>query len=104
MHLIQQSNILGTMRTETSSNLDDATEICFSCLKPNEPGVHFCQHCQTPLTSYATTAPFERIFALGDGLRKAIYSDRWSWPVRIICYLVIITMFIGILFGFMLPA
>ncbi len=93
-----------SMKARVSSEHEMDEEICFSCLKPNTPGEHFCKHCRTPLSSYATTAPYERIFAMGDVLRKAIYSNRWSWPVRVICYLVIVSMLIGLLLGIMLPA
>lgn len=47
-------------------------EICISCLAGNPPGIHFCQHCQTPLTSYAATGPLERAFALGNLVSKGM--------------------------------
>lgn len=47
-------------------------EICIFCLGGNPPGIHFCQHCQTPLSSYAATGPLERAFALGNLVSKGI--------------------------------
>ena len=76
-------------------------ELCFSCLKENEPGIHFCKHCHTPLTSYATTGPIERMYAFGDFARKAVrHPKRW---IRTLAWLLIISIGSAILFGMLLP-
>ena len=78
-------------------------EICFSCLGRNPPNTHFCKHCGTPLTSFATTAPFEHLFAFGDFIRKATQPGRWSLPVRVCLLAFVFLMISAILLGMMLP-
>jgi hypothetical protein len=46
-------------------------QLCVSCMAPNEPSAHFCAKCGAPLTSYASTGPFESIFAEGSAYRAA---------------------------------
>lgn len=74
-------------------------ETCFSCLGTNSPGTHFCKHCGTPLTSYATIGPFEHLFAFGDFIRKATQPGRWSLPVRVVVSIFVFLMILVILFG-----
>jgi len=45
--------------------------LCISCLHPNAEEAHFCEKCGAPLDSYASTAPFEQIFAQGHAFRAA---------------------------------
>lgn len=45
--------------------------VCLSCLQPNAIEDHFCRKCGAPLDSYAATAPFEKIFAMGHSFRQA---------------------------------
>lgn len=63
---------------KTTIPLTDAGEkqLCLSCTARNEPEAHFCAECGAPLTSYASTAPFERIFAEGSVYRKATDSPQ----------------------------
>ncbi|MFT4691779.1 MAG: hypothetical protein ACI9OD_004005 [Limisphaerales bacterium] len=56
----------------TDSDEDDDREICFQCMEANVVGSHFCAGCGAPLSSYASTAPFESIFAQGHVFRRAI--------------------------------
>jgi hypothetical protein len=37
--------------------------ICPQCWRPYVPGAHFCPRCAAPLTVFANTAPYERIYA-----------------------------------------
>lgn len=46
--------------------------ICPGCAKPNFEGAHFCTECGAPLTSYATTAPFESTLSRGYAIRRAV--------------------------------
>lgn len=79
------------------------TETCISCLQTNIPDTHFCRHCGTPLTCYATTAPFEHIFAFGDFLRKATRPGRWNKPVRICILACVYLILFSVLLGLLLP-
>jgi hypothetical protein len=49
----------------------DEKQLCVSCMAPNEPAAHFCSGCGAPLSSYASTAPFESVFAEGSVYRAA---------------------------------
>ncbi|MBI1373688.1 MAG: hypothetical protein GC159_13240 [Phycisphaera sp.] len=50
--------------------------LCPTCITANDPAAHFCKQCGAPLSAYAATAPFERIFATGDTYRKATDPTR----------------------------
>lgn len=85
---------------------DDAeaeVELCISCLQPNTPGTDFCRHCGTSLTSHATTAPFESLFAEGDFWRKAIGGPRGRPWIRFVAIGFLVLMFLAILSGAILP-
>jgi hypothetical protein len=62
------------MSSESHSDLPEAkeTQLCVSCMAPNEPSAHFCAKCGAPLTSYASTGPFESLFAEGSVYRSAV--------------------------------
>lgn len=79
----------------------EETELCISCLGPNAPGTNFCQHCRTPLTSYAATGPLERVYALGDFARKGLRHPKRSirFSIGLFCFLLVV----AVLFGMMLP-
>ena len=49
----------------------DEKQLCISCMFPNEPSAHFCAKCGAPLTSFASTGPFEHLFAEGHVYRQA---------------------------------
>ena len=51
-------------------------QLCVSCLAPNDPTAHFCVKCAAPLSSYASTGPFERLFAEGAIYRQAAQRPR----------------------------
>lgn len=93
--------------SETSFAAADAAgverEVCLSCLQSNTPGTHFCPHCGTPLTSYATTAPFESVFAEGDFWRKAVSQARWHPFRRVLLFALLFLILLGILSGMLLP-
>jgi hypothetical protein len=46
-------------------------ELCPQCLEQNRPGTNFCRNCGAPLSAYAATGPFERLFAEGNAYRQA---------------------------------
>ena len=48
----------------------EGRQLCLHCLAPNDPSAHFCAKCGAPLTSYASTAPFESVFAQGSVFRE----------------------------------
>lgn len=54
----------------------DEKQLCIRCMVPNEPEAHFCAECGTPLTSYASTGPFESIFAEASVYRTAAETPR----------------------------
>jgi zinc-ribbon domain len=66
------------MSPEPHQDLTDAGEeqLCTSCTTPNEPSAHFCVKCGAPLSSYATFAPFERLFSEGFIYREAANHPR----------------------------
>lgn len=72
--------------------------ICLGCAQPNPEGVHFCSGCGAPLTSYATTAPFEGTLARGYAYRQAVTGR----PRLIVLAGVWLTMFPAALVGFFL--
>jgi predicted amidophosphoribosyltransferase len=78
-------------------------ELCISCLEENEPGAHFCRHCNTPLTSYAATAPFESLFAEGDFWRKAASRGRHAGLVRFLIILILILLVASFVVGWLVP-
>jgi hypothetical protein len=51
-------------------------QLCVSCMAPNEPSAHFCAKCGAPLSSYASTGPFESVFAEGAVYRQAAEQPR----------------------------
>lgn len=54
----------------------DEKQLCVSCMAPNEPSAHFCAKCRAPLSSYASTGPFESVFAEGAVYRQAAERPR----------------------------
>ncbi len=51
-------------------------QLCVSCAAPNHPSAHFCIKCGAPLSSYASTGPFESLFAEGAVYREAAPRPR----------------------------
>lgn len=70
------------MSTDAHQHLQqpDEKQLCVSCVAPNEPAANFCAKCGAPLTSYASTGPFEHLFAEGAVYRQAAERPR-SWVV-----------------------
>jgi hypothetical protein len=60
----------------SSSSESDENQLCLSCMFPNESLTHFCAKCGAPLSSYASTGPFERVFAEGHVFRQAVEQPR----------------------------
>jgi hypothetical protein len=60
---------------EDSSDSEEK-QLCTSCTTPNDPAAHFCAKCGAPLSSFATIAPFERLFAEGFIYRQAAERPR----------------------------
>ena len=54
----------------------DEQQLCVSCMAPNHPSAHFCHKCGAPLSSYASTGPFESVFAEGAVYRQAAERPR----------------------------
>jgi hypothetical protein len=67
---------VGTYQKLAESN---EKQLCIRCMMPNEPSAHFCAECGAPLTSYASTGPFESIFAEG-----AVYREAAARPRKLI--------------------
>jgi len=59
----------------SASDRDDK-QLCVSCVAPNDPSAHFCIKCGAPLSSYASTGPFESLFAEGAVYRQAAEQPR----------------------------
>ena len=61
------------MTPESHPELPETNErqLCVSCMAPNDPAAHFCNRCGAPLSSYASTGPFESLFAEGSVYRSA---------------------------------
>ncbi len=55
---------------------DDEKQLCVRCLAPNLPNDHFCKNCGAPLSSFASTGPFESVFAEGQVYRQAAEQPR----------------------------
>lgn len=62
--------------TETGNGDHDSSQLCPGCMEINEARAHFCTRCGAPLSSYAATAPFERIMAEGHAYRSAVENPR----------------------------
>ena len=60
-----------------------------NCMAPNEPSAHFCTKCGAPLSSYASTGPFESLFAEG-----AVYRQAAGRPRKLIVVLGVWLIFI----------
>jgi hypothetical protein len=63
-----------------ASSAAEESELCRQCLAPNPPGAGFCAQCGAPLSSYAATGPFERLFAEGHAYRRAAEQPQ-NWIV-----------------------
>lgn len=72
--------------------------ICLGCAKPNPEGIHFCSECGAPLTSFATTSPFEGTLARGYAYHQAVTGR----PRLIVLAGVWLTMFPAAFVGFIL--
>jgi hypothetical protein len=61
------------MTPEPHQEIPESAEkqLCVSCMAPNDPAAHFCAKCGAPLSSYASTGPFESLFAEGSVYRSA---------------------------------
>jgi hypothetical protein len=51
-------------------------QLCISCMAPNDVSADFCSSCKAPLSSYASTGPFEHLFAEGAVYRQAAERPR----------------------------
>lgn len=76
-------------------------ELCPQCLRGNRFGTHFCNECGAPLSAYAATGPFERLFAEGNAYRRAVEQ-----PPRLVVVLGVWLIFgigavaeLGLVFG-----
>ena len=65
-------NIMNTSAPQES----EESQLCLSCTAPNDPASHFCRKCGAPLSSYASTGPFEHLFAEGAVYRQAAERPR----------------------------
>ena len=79
---------------------EDDQPLCVSCLHPNPEGLHFCEKCGAPLSSYASTAPFEQIYSQGHVFRAAAHGKPCLivvlgvWLIFLPC--IVMAAFIGI--------
>ncbi len=56
---------------EPHSAETEEKQLCVRCMAPNDPTVNFCAECGSPLSSYASTGPFEHLLAEGSVYRQA---------------------------------
>ncbi len=61
---------------------DSEILVCFSCAGLNRADAHFCQHCQVPLSTHATTDPILSIRSRGYALSKG--SSKQQKPIVLI--------------------
>lgn len=61
--------------TESWGELEEE-QLCTSCTTPNPTTAHFCAKCGAPLSSFASIAPFEHLFAEGFIYRAAAERPR----------------------------
>jgi len=66
------------MSIEPHQDLPEAAEkqLCLSCMAPNDAAAHFCAKCGAPMSSFASTGPFEHLFAEGAVYRQAAERPR----------------------------
>ncbi|CAN5699428.1 hypothetical protein BH11VER1_BH11VER1_38580 [soil metagenome] len=69
----------------------EESELCLSCMAPNDTGVPFCAKCGAPMTSYASTGPLEHIFAEGYAYRQAAERPR-SFIVVLGIWMIFVTL------------
>ncbi len=69
------SNAGGRLAPKDSERTEEK-QLCVSCAAPNEPDADFCAKCGAPLSSYASTGPFEQVLAAGAGYRQAANRPR----------------------------
>jgi hypothetical protein len=97
MFVVERINQLGylkDMSVEPHQDLSESDEmqLCISCMAPNEVTANFCANCRAPLSSYASTGPFEHIFAEG-----AVYRQAANRPRKLIVVLGVWLLF-GVMF------
>lgn len=81
-------------KSNARSDAEPARPLCISCATPNDPVANFCQHCGAPMTSYASTGPFESLFSEGRAYREA--ADHPRSPVVLLgVWLLFGVMFLG---------
>lgn len=81
-------------RSTADTDAEVARPLCISCATPNDPVANFCQHCGAPMTSYASTGPFESLFSEGRAYREA--ADHPRSPVVVLgVWLLFGVMFLG---------
>jgi hypothetical protein len=81
-------------RSNPRPDPEPARPLCISCATPNDPIANFCQHCGAPMTSYASTGPFESLFSEGRAYREA--ADHPRSPVVLVgVWLLFGVMFLG---------
>lgn len=76
------------------TDAEPARPLCLSCATPNDPVANFCEHCGAPMTSYASTGPFESLFSEGRAYREAADHPR-SLVVVLGVWLLFGVMFLG---------
>ncbi|MFO1459420.1 MAG: zinc ribbon domain-containing protein [Verrucomicrobiota bacterium] len=81
-------------RSDPPADSEPARPLCISCATPNDPVANFCQHCGAPMTSYASTGPFESLFSEGRAYREAADHPR-SAVVLVGVWLLFGVMFLG---------
>lgn len=81
-------------KSTAGPDADLARPLCISCATPNDPVDNFCQHCGAPMTSYASTGPFESLFSEGRAYREAADHPR-SLVVLLGVWLLFGVMFLG---------
>ena len=93
--------VLSWLGPETTARpveaVTDTQPLCIACCAPFIEGAHFCPACGAPLTAFATTAPYESIYAEAWCLGRAMHG-----PSRPIHLLVLGFRFAGTVVGVLL--
>src|SRR3954451_837470 len=81
-HRVRRGGVLDIRHQSMSQEIpkpspeSEEKQLCLSCMAPNEPTAHFCAKCGAPLSSYASTGPFESLFSEGAVYRQAAERPR----------------------------
>jgi hypothetical protein len=64
------------MEAPTTINANDGEPVCPHCVRPITAQHHFCSHCNAPLTSFATSGPYEQVLSQGYAVHSGVTRPR----------------------------